>query len=681
MFVLKLNIQSRVWNLGDTSFRRKRLLDDYIELLKVLNEFHKKHDKWDKKSQEAFHIMVLQDTTLLDETSVTDELDRRARTMTNALVKLGLCDKTRKLTQVGEYLIKLDSSDTIDYKLDSLEKKLRISNKNIVFLRQLLKFRIFNHTEDKSFNPFLIALLFVVQYDYIPEEHFKKIIQNLYFDQDYVEIIKQYKNVLERNISFEDYINDNLLTVDLETEYLDNKLQSFINKGAGFRDIFTNRKTPESVDLYEDFYNHLVFIRSKLQNGERVLDDDIKKLLALLRNDRVKKAFATNVVFDIPRRSHKDVEFFCKNNMDNPLFRLEDIQFRKKLFTIFNIAKTNDLVNEYYDVTVRTFNLTGILDFSNGRVKISKLYLKELISYYKKELFEELLTFNDYTNMNEYYFDFHNATISSLEILKITPTMLNVFNNDFIKQNNLKTIEELEAYYLELEEKQFVEFINKKFPTKTLISILKNIRDRNDEKVYEAVTDNASVPTIFEYIIGISWYRLSENCKPYRLLQSLNLSLDGSFLPLSHATGGDGDIIINYGDHMLMLEVTLMNLSTQKRGELEPVIRHSTNLATANSDLPTYTIFIANDIDENLSNIFRICSFVNLKSSKTDTYTKNGVRIISLKINEIIYLLNTNIPYIEIYNSMKTEFINDNQVLIENDWREKFVKNISKSKT
>ncbi|MTV88323.1 AlwI family type II restriction endonuclease, partial [Streptococcus pneumoniae] len=99
--------------------------------------------------------------------------------------------------------------------------------------------------------------------------------------------------------------------------------------------------------------------------------------------------------------------------------------------------------------------------------------------------------------------------------------------------------------------------------------VLSFISQRNDKKVQELVTDNALVPTIFEYILAIAWYYISD--KKFQLRKSMQLTFSADNLPLSHAGGNKGDIEIEYSDKMLLLEATLMDKSTQKRGELEPV--------------------------------------------------------------------------------------------------------------
>ena len=202
------------------------------------------------------------------------------------------------------------------------------------------------------------------------------------------------------------------------------------------------------------------------------------------------------------------------------------------------------------------------------------------------------------------------------------------------------------------------------------------IKVRNDSEVFKLVTDQTTVPAIFEYILGIAWLYISEF--KIDLLSSLNLTLDSSYYPLSYAAGGDGDIIINYEEpkkHKLMLEVTLMDRNTQKRGELEPVIRHSVNLGIE-SDENVYSIFVANELDNNVINIFRACNLLNLESSKNKGEYINGVKIVALKIDEVIKLLEKDIHYKYIFKNIENEFINDNIQRINSQWREKFVKNI-----
>ncbi|MDS8919603.1 AlwI family type II restriction endonuclease, partial [Streptococcus pneumoniae] len=123
------------------------------------------------------------------------------------------------------------------------------------------------------------------------------------------------------------------------------------------------------------------------------------------------------------------------------------------------------------------------------------------------------------------------------------------------------------------------------------------------------------------------------------------------------------DIEIEYSDKMLLLEATLMDKSTQKRGELEPVIRHSVNLALS-TNKPLQTIFVANEVDDNVVNIFRATSFIQLNGTLTKGSVK-GLNIFALTIPEIINIL-----------EKLDDFSTIEPYRIENGWREEIVSEI-----
>lgn len=668
---MKLQKNSRIFNLGDTSFRREKLLEDYTELLRILEKSNKEYEEWDNEAQSAFYIMVFNETTLLESDKLAKNSAQRGRTMSNPLQKIGLTDNKRNITDIGKDLLNLDK-EKASFEVDKLEKNLNISKKNILFLRQLLKFKIFNHNEEYSFNPFLVIILMLVKYNYLEIEHFKQIVQHLYFRQDYKGIVNNYENVKKGSMTFEDYLDENILT-DIEDESIEtNIINEFEENGEYFRENFPNRKTAKSVDLYEKYYELLIQVRKDIKNEKENMEN-VKRLLEVMRNNKIRTAFLSNEVFEIPRKSSKDYETFLEDNKNNDFFIWNDVKFRKELRKFFWLGKFTALLNDYYDVTRRTFNLTGVIDFSNGRVKLSKKYLLDILEEFPEKIYG-LLESDEFDSIEEYYSYFYSNEKSILKILDFKEAEIEEYHEKMMVKTEISDIEGLDKYYFELEEREFKRFIDDKFTNQDIVEILQNIRERNDEAVYEKVTDSASISTIFEYISGIAWYRISKSYEDYSVLSSLKLSLDGSFLPLSHATGGDGDIVINYKDHTLMLEVTLMDLSNQRRNELEPVIRHATNLTIDNKDKPVYTIFIANKVDYNVSNILRLCSYINLKSTAGfEEYTENGVQISSLEIDNIIKYLNMDISYEKIYEVLSQEFEYDEISIIDNNWRQKFL--------
>lgn len=179
----------------------------------------------------------------------------------------------------------------------------------------------------------------------------------------------------------------------------------------------------------------------------------------------------------------------------------------------------------------------------------------------------------------------------------------------------------------------FLDYIGKKYPRERILKLLPLFSDRsNDDRIKGEVNDAATVPTIYEYIVGIAWYYLSG--EDFDLYSSLNLTLNADFEPVVHAGGGEGDIVIDYGDLVVMLEVTLMNKQAQKRGEWEPVLRHSLNLKAEQDPRDTMTFFIADELDTNTVNIWRAVAAVPLES--TDTHKPvSGVVIMPLTNRDV----------------------------------------------
>ena len=182
----------------------------------------------------------------------------------------------------------------------------------------------------------------------------------------------------------------------------------------------------------------------------------------------------------------------------------------------------------------------------------------------------------------------------------------------------------------------------------------------------------ASVPTIYEYVTGIAWYYLSG--RDFDLYESLNLTLNADFEPVIHAGGGDGDIVIHYGEAVVMLEVTLMNKQAQRRGEWEPVLRHSLNLKAAAGGRETMTFFIADQLDYNTVNIWRAVAAASLES--TNTHKKvDGVSIMPLTNGDILEFLRKRVPRERIMEEVRRSFAGVPRIT-DTRWREEILDNL-----
>lgn len=81
--------------------------------------------------------------------------------------------------------------------------------------------------------------------------------------------------------------------------------------------------------------------------------------------------------------------------------------------------------------------------------------------------------------------------------------------------------------------------------------------------------------------------------------------IDQDFMPVGTAPGNGPDLIAEFADYVIVVEVTLSESSRQEAMEGEPVRRHVADLMQQYNK-PVYGLFIANRIDSNTAETFRI---------------------------------------------------------------------------
>ena len=236
---------------------------------------------------------------------------------------------------------------------------------------------------------------------------------------------------------------------------------------------------------------------------------------------------------------------------------------------------------------------------------------------------------------------------------------------------SLSTADEVKGHLQSQISIEFKEFVHRTFPKDKIIEILPLFSDRSNDKIIQKMVGvESSVPTIYEYIVGLAWYYLSD--KDYDLHSSFNLTMTADFLPEKFAGGGYGDIVAVYDDEIVQLEVTLMDRNTQKRGEWEPVLRHAANLTIDEEPKPVTTLFVADELDDNTINIWRAVASVPLKSSRevqTFGKTAENVKIMPLKNIELRDLLSNNVNSTLLLTNINTSFSSLSQEFDVN-WRE-----------
>lgn len=101
--------------------------------------------------------------------------------------------------------------------------------------------------------------------------------------------------------------------------------------------------------------------------------------------------------------------------------------------------------------------------------------------------------------------------------------------------------------------------------------------------------------------------------KPYNIRR---FNIDQDFMPVSTAPGNGPDLIAEFQNFVVVIEVTLSESSRQEAMEGEPVRRHVADLMQQYTK-PVYGLFIANRIDSNTAETFRIGCW----------YTKDDIKL------------------------------------------------------
>ena len=668
-----LDKKSSLFNLFDTNGRRRDILNAYkiyLDILSNLNaewdtypssttqflfykqaieaspEVFKKHDNYDKlinligSDYEKFiskdSEWIKNNLPIIKESLDTD-VEQRARHYTSNLVRIGFADKKRKISPIG-YAFSNASAER-----DCFEKILPIDNINLILLRQMAKLRLYiKLPEDKYcyYSPFFMALYLLLYNSNIDREFFEMVVQGAcseeYFEQ---------QDWLLSNITNTDMIKNSILN---NVEY--NPLAKELFKGTAkipkreFAKYIKNQKSSSAVETYYAFYSALIDFRTN-QN-----EDNLSILFGILDSNKatLEKAFGCGKSIFKNFTNKTKITDFLESNKENALLVEET---NKIFYEVYLKSKRLDAIKEYADTTVRLLSATGLFKFETK----PEIIYKEIFSiiFSEAEVKKNIFGILNKTDMENLECEFLNEASLS-QIMRFAPEeiqekskeineLLGV-TNSFEALNKLKSKNSLE----------FVTHIKSKYSKETIIELLKLFADRsNDSKIQKAVNDAATVPTIYEYIIAIAWYYVSN--EDFDLYESLNLTLNADYEPIVHAGAGKGDIVINYDSEIVMLEVTLMNKQAQKRGEWEPVLRHSLNLKAENEAKETITFFFADELDYNTINIWRAVSAVTLES--TDTHKSvDGVIIMPFTNSNLVAFLEKNISKDSVVSATKESF-------------------------
>lgn len=625
-----ISYQSFCWVIGTTSFRTAKLNLKIEEQLLLLDEFYnevinKSSWNWDNDLQEKYYDFMKDRAFLTGDAS---RKDKDAREKTSGLVDIGLITEDRLITEAGRALLKITHDGIFE-----VDNVFNINKDSFIYLKQLLKMSI--DVSGSIVRPFITVIKCLVELGFLSYDEFTYFIPLIRDDKSAKQIISDIRLYRDGKISPTEIIYNSLMQMDNYKLAQEKFLTSNVDENL-ICIVGMNRKSRNYDKPYYELYESLkkvfldgegeyasLFIATKNINQKPGIL--WRRLLFRLSNiSAVRKNGKASICRECPFIN-------CTNEME----------LKKVFFKYLHVFKAKATLLDYFDLNRRYFNITDTIIFENSIIKldiIPQYYFKEIINVLYEEAFirnNDLGSNISLENISEAFnFDISKVYKALSEDLGIT----------------ISSFEQAAIYVNDERYRRFNYLINKKFTDPVLIELLNCFKERDDDRIEELVTDEATIPTIFEYILGIIWYKLSG--RQGNILEFMKLSLEANLLPKTHAAGGCADIIYeyeactSYPKHSLLLEATLADGNNQRRSEMEPVSRHLGDYRIKSNNPFDYSLFVSTYLDKNVISDFRYRKIIPYNR---DEETIKGMKIISLDTDTLKKIIENRTTYSYLY--------------------------------
>lgn len=649
--------KSFCWGLGTTSFRTKyfnRTIETQLSLLNLFwQRLENNNEVWENNSvlQARYYEHMKEHGFVSGD---APRKDKDAREKTSGLVDIGLIDSGRKLTEAGLKLLEISSEN--DFTPDNF---LQIPKDSFIYLKQLLK--TYNSVDGEIVRPFIILIKLITEFGYLSSDEYTYLLPLCVSDESTNYIIEKIRELRNGNISIDEIIISRLMLMENYQE----GLSLFLNNDVSAElicEIGMNRKSRRYDMPYFPLYQCLY--QAYMNNDEAAYCS----IYEATKDINIGIRWRNYLFNTVSRRAISDEPLNCLNTT---LFddAVNERQFKEAFFKVMHLLKAKATLSDYLDLNRRYIKTSDVVLFDDSEVKLDivpKHFFGNIVEDLYEKAFEECdLLFND-------------CALKDIAECLITneATIINGVNAEL--GTNITTVEEARVALNDIRYQRLHTLIEEKFTDEKLLSLLSYFESRDDDEIRNMVTDNADVPTIFEYVLGIIWYKTSEY--KGQLLDYMKLSLDADLLPVTHAAGGEADIVYeysaseNYPEHALLLEATLADGTNQRRMEMEPVSRHLGSHLLRTGNLNSYCVFATTYLDINV-----IADFRNRKTTpfyNTHDYTQfvNGMKIIPLQTTELKKIIICGFKYKELYPIFEEAY---NSVLPPHEWYNDLVTQIT----
>ena len=513
---IKLPYKSFCWGLGTTSFRTKNFNKTIERQLDLLDQFWRLPENKDGIWTGNNILQAKYYDFMKDKGFVIGEAKNKpkdAREKTSGLVDIGLISDERKITEAGHVLLEISRLN--DFSTDNI---LQIPKDSYIYLKQLLK--TFNDVNGKCVRPFIVLLYVLSRVEYLSLEEFTYLLP-LCTDRDNTEfIVEEILKLRNANTSIDIIIIDRLMAMDNYKAGLDLLLKSDVNENI-ICTIGMNRKSRNYDRPYFQLYNELydVFVNN---NNSKIIH-----LFKATKKINIGK-FWRKYLFNTS--SERAIEKHPEKHLNTTLFegvKTED-EFKRVFYIVMHLFKAKATLSDYLDLNRRYIKTTDIILFEDDIVKVD-IVPKQLFNSVMDMLYKIAFTYSERL--------YDDCTLEEIDGSLVFEEKTIV---DGINRELGTSITKMSEAYTILEENRYrrlQHLIDSKFTDDKLVTLLDLFETREDSEINSMVTDNADIPTIFEYVLRILWYKASERTVSYTHLDvyKRQLMFEMGIMPLAAA--------------------------------------------------------------------------------------------------------------------------------------------------
>ncbi len=626
------NYKSFCFALGTTSFRTENFNKTIEQQLALLNDFWQREEtrglSWEANLDlQSAYYDFMKERGFVDGDASNKPKD--AREKSSGLADIGLISPGRRLTEVGNALLSI--SVKRDFEGDNI---FHISKDGYIYLKQLLKTA--NPIDGGFVRPYLILVHLLSEFEYLTLEEFTYVLP-LCTSPAYTERMAEgIRQIRAGELGVDELILFRLMAMDNYAEALELFLSSDVCEDV-ICEIGMNRKSRAYDKAYYPLY---LALADFYLNGNEDAACDIFFATKPIKIGTWWRGYLFNTL------SAKSIRKERGKTLRPTAFdgAMTESEFKRAFFRVMHLLKAKATLSDYLDLNRRYIKTTDTVLFEDGVVRFD-IVPKHFFRLIEKELYAYA-----YSPSALLYEDCPMESIAPClavdeeRVIRAVGEELGVDISTAPEARNALD----GRRYARLER-----LIDTKFTDEKLLALLDHFERREDGEIRRAVTDNADVPTIFEYVLGILWYKISG--RSGNVLDYMKLSLDADLLPKTHAAGGEADIVYEYAEtdaypeHTLLLEATLADSANQRRMEMEPVSRHLGQHLIRTKNPHSYCVFATTDLNINVISDFRGRRFMPYYDPKDFSQYVQGMKILPLQTAELKNIIRNKLTYRSLY--------------------------------